>query len=130
MAAVLAGIEAARKYGYHGVSGAPTGDSITAIKDVALATSKALAPSAADAALAAIIDTISSSILLGLTQPGNAPTDVVVATINDAVSNSVTEVAIPGVPAANVGYAVSSLPVNSPPHLNLGPNHSSSVVYN
>ena len=51
--AVLAGMEAARKHGFH-VYGAPTSNSIAAIKDKSFATAKALAPTADDKALAAI----------------------------------------------------------------------------
>ena len=49
-------MEASRKHGFQ-VYGAPTSDSIAAIKDISFATAKALVPSADDKALAAIIDT-------------------------------------------------------------------------
>ena len=85
---VLAGMEASREHGFQ-VYGAPTSDSIAAIKDISFATAKALAPSADDKALAAIIDRISSSMVSGFSHPGNPPQAVVNAAIKDA---------FPGVP--------------------------------
>ena len=81
-------MEAARKHGFHGY-GAPTSNSIASIKDISFATAKALAPSADDKALAAIIDRISSSMVSGFSHPGNSPQAVVNAAIKDA---------FPGVP--------------------------------
>ena len=88
-------MEAARKHGFQ-VYGAPTSNSIAAIKDISFATAKSLAPSADDKALAAIIDKFSSSIVSGLSHPGNSPK----AVVNAAIKN-----AFPGVPTANLGYA-------------------------
>ena len=116
---VSAGLNAASKHGFQ-VSGAPTSDSITAIKDISLAIAKALVPSADDEALAPIIDTVSSSIASGLRQGANTPKDVVVAAIEDAV---------PALPTANVGYAVRPLSVNSPSSLYPVPHYSSGLVY-
>ena len=80
--AVTAGIKAAPQHGYRG---ARHSNSINTIKDISLATAKSLAPSQDNEALAAIFDTVSASILSGLNQRGNDPTDVVVAAIDDAV---------------------------------------------
>ena len=88
-------MEAARKHGFHGY-GAPTSNSIAAIKDISFATAKALVPSADDKALAAIIDRFSSSMVSGLRHPGSSPKAVVNAAINDA---------FPGISTANLGYA-------------------------
>ena len=83
--AVTAGIKAAPQHGYRG---ARHSNSINTIKDISLATAKSLAPSQDDEALASIFDTVSASILSGLNQRGNDPSDVVVAAIEDAVSKS------------------------------------------
>ena len=88
-------MEAARKHGFH-VYGAPTSNSIAAIKDISFATAKSLAPTADDKALAAIIDTFSSSIVSGLSHPGKSP---------KAVVNAAIKAAFPGIPTATLGYA-------------------------
>ena len=70
-------------------SQARSGKSINTIKEIYLASAKALSPSADDAALASIFDTVTASILSGLNQRGNNPTDVVNAAIEDAVSKAI-----------------------------------------
>ena len=92
-------MEAARKHGFQ-VYGAPTGDSIAAIKDISLATAKALTPTEDHAALASIIDNVSSYIASEIGKPGNNPTDVFNAAIKHAVPNT------------NLGYVARPLPVN------------------
>ena len=97
--AVTAGIKAAPQHGYRG---ARHSNSINTIKDISLATAKALYPSGDDATLATIFDSVSASILSGLNQRGNDPTDVTVTAIEEAVSKSV-----PSIPTTNSAYSVN-----------------------
>ena len=92
-------MEAARKHGFQ-VYGAPTSDSIAAIKDISLATAKALTPTKDHAALASIIDNVSSYIASEIGKSGKTPTDVFNAAIQHAVPNN------------NFRYAARPLPVN------------------
>jgi len=87
---VTAGIKTAtRQHGFRGVSEAPLSDIITAVNEGSFASLKALIPNEDDEALAAINNAVSASIVSGLRQRANAPTDVVAAAIEDGVSNAV-----------------------------------------
>jgi len=87
---VTAGIKTATlQHGFRGVSEAPLSDIITAVKSGTFASLKALIPNEDDEALNAINDAVSASIVSGLRQRSNAPTDVVAAAIEDGVSNAV-----------------------------------------
>jgi len=87
---VTTGIKTAtRKHGFRGVSEVPLSDIISAVKGGTFASLKALIPYEDDEALATINDAVSTSILSGLGQRTNAPTDVVTAAIEDGVLNAV-----------------------------------------